>query len=429
MNTKILLIIISFMFSIALVHKCAASESMEEYIARKTSVLNDLSEHLQMHSEHLEDYKDSLQILELYNSANFSILNTTTTTNIASIRQHKEMIDLLKNPDFFQGQYFLSKGKNGFLEKIDIVVDQFFNRRFELLCSRSENLKTIRTKKEGKHYNYPCTTDPARQIELTDIEKVMANITTDSYQTFNKVILGLLSLTDLCLLPQAIKKQIRMSPSLWPLITMPSDDFGHPDEAIEINDDLNLYRHCVLKEANVDVRRESLACPAFSTHTAAVSAAVVPSASIPFATTGLKKEVTTVAGLKKKKTKKSKGKAIRDSSENVPPPFFVATEIDAAVPSAGEISEKDAAQSDIAQSDSDQEAVDTSVTYEIGTVSLISVCGTTSATSSVPVELQEEYAGTSVLEQACEVDEQDPKLIHEAHQQRKRVIIPFYGIN
>jgi hypothetical protein len=126
-----------------------------------------------------------------------------------------------------------------------------------------------KNKNEGMKCIYAWSTDPDQQDKLLDpeffeIEKMVAEITTDTYQTKNEIIRQLCSMVRLNDLSAETQKYLRLSPSLWPLIMGESNELGHPDQAIFENQDVDLYEQRILHLKGAVIRRESIICPLFS---------------------------------------------------------------------------------------------------------------------------------------------------------------------
>ena len=116
-------------------------------------------------------------------------------------------------------------------------------------------------------------------------------------------------MVDLRTLPSYTQKLIRMSPSLWPRLQAINDDWGHPDEAIFENQDLDLYEHYLFKAGKLAtkpesvIRPESVFCPLFLPAT--IPAAPPISAATVDAVEKAEEKITVLTKKKKKKKKEA----------------------------------------------------------------------------------------------------------------------------
>ena len=85
-------------------------------------------------------------------------------------------------------------------------------------------------------------TAPEMYDLLTPDQQIYARKATDKYQLFNKIILGLASMTNLRTLSAQTKQLLRASPTLCTLIEDSSRPLGHPDEAFILDNTSNEMR-------------------------------------------------------------------------------------------------------------------------------------------------------------------------------------------
>ena len=106
-------------------------------------------------------------------------------------------------------------------ESLDSVLSNFLNERLFYLKCREE---------EGKYNYFPI--DNQERLK----NKIDAEVT--FFQFSNYMIALLYQLTSPQDLSVKTRKQIRLSPSLWPLLRKETDELGHPDKA---GDDLAAF--------------------------------------------------------------------------------------------------------------------------------------------------------------------------------------------
>ncbi len=309
MRYKISTVLNHFAFGIFLIANCIASEDIGQYKLRTSRVLSDLQEHIQFHKSHMEDYKSTLS------SMNENDVVDIINDNIQVILEYKNIIDMSiqvqKNlNNVAQFEHFLDT----------VCLPALLEMRLVNLHGRKKQSKDLQKRKnEGEKFiKYAWTTDPKRRDELNEIEKLFADITTDKYQTINKIIVNLLSLTCIQRLSNS-KKLIRNSPSLWPLIQTPNnDDWGHPDEAIFEKQDVDLYEYYLFKAGKLItkpesvIRRESVIYPLFSQ-----TFISPPSSSSSEATPTTEEDLKKIAKKKEDTAKKNKARREREKSKKL----------------------------------------------------------------------------------------------------------------
>ncbi|MES2607767.1 MAG: hypothetical protein V4544_03455 [Pseudomonadota bacterium] len=280
-NTKLL---ISFLLvvssNISAVHSSMASRESDP-TAHRRLVLNGLKERVQSHLDHLEDmkilFRSSAELGALSDVAKpLKYITSSIEAKKEIVQSYKQSVDLIlhsNNPMFFSRTF-------------NEMLSGFLQTRLDNLKDRKKNIGLMRIAQQNpsKVCIYAWTTDPDKQGELSSIEKILGEITTDTYQTLNTIIAGLCSLVDLKTLPSEPKMLLRMSPSLWPRIQAPSDDWGHPDEAIFENQDLDLYEHSLFNTGQLPtkpsstIRLDSDMCPLFAQARISTSSSILTEA-------------------------------------------------------------------------------------------------------------------------------------------------------
>lgn len=181
-----------------------------------------------------------------------------------------ETVAFLKN-------YYINTGgsKDSYLEPFFILLGGFLEKRFEFLKGRRDNKILFQSGEVEAVYlrsTYPEYVESLDKEGLGAFELVSYYLIQDFYQTMNYCIIELFHMVS----PESFeeknkavlhtKKLLQFSVNLWPyLINTSFEDFGHPDQAIEEYQDLDLYRKFILKDTdpNIVIKRESLGHPLF----------------------------------------------------------------------------------------------------------------------------------------------------------------------
>ncbi|MBX9786578.1 MAG: hypothetical protein K2Y08_04500 [Alphaproteobacteria bacterium] len=89
--------------------------------------------------------------------------------------------------------------------------------RYDFICARYKNRSIF--------HDSPSTQEISEYLAYDRM-----NLSTDRYQAYTRIILGIASMVDLRTLPPNTKKILRASPTLCSLLEDSSKDIGHPDE-------------------------------------------------------------------------------------------------------------------------------------------------------------------------------------------------------
>lgn len=207
------------------------SSQLEEALERKSRVLTDLKKHVQTHRANLEDY------CEMLKTKGDSALDVSAAIIIA--QRNIESIQLLEGrlSELLQGS-----------KTIEDTIYWILASRLSTLEKRKGNIIKAQQNPELVY----GLSDPQTLDKLSPDACLHVEIATDTYQTFNRIIVGFSSVMDLRKLSPHVKNLIRMSPTLWPRILGQDSDWGHPDEAIFIKkgtfgQDVSLYETHLLE--------------------------------------------------------------------------------------------------------------------------------------------------------------------------------------
>jgi len=113
--------------------------------------------------------------------------------------------------------------------EMKLFMKTLLDFRLRNLQKRKANLLRAKENIDGIAY---YLTSPEIIESVPETLRIFPETTIDTYQTINRLIIGLLSLEDLKTLPASTKKMLRASPSLWNRIQGLDDDLGFPDEAL-----------------------------------------------------------------------------------------------------------------------------------------------------------------------------------------------------
>lgn len=129
----------------------------------------------------------------------------------------------------------------------ETFLSALLDTRFSLLASRKNMMQGIRSLmmenmdniKQGKPVGGPTygPTRPSDFEKLTPYQQTLARISTDRYQTINRLIVLMWKLVDPRTLKPQTKLKVRASTSLWDNLMGKREYLGHPDEAILVYED------------------------------------------------------------------------------------------------------------------------------------------------------------------------------------------------
>ena len=205
-----------FLFIVATISVSPALHSItidDEHDAKKPVVFERVIQHVQTHLDFLRDCKEYFE----NHNTNTSPLDMSSAVAIA----HNNINNLTKLEERLIA---LKDGSVDLEETIRFILLS----RLSTLQKRKNN---IIKRRSDPNIRYGLTAPQLFRDYPVDVQ-IQVGLTVDTYQTFNKIILDLLSLMDLKNLTVHTEKAIRMSPTLFPLIQGANDDLGHPDQAI-----------------------------------------------------------------------------------------------------------------------------------------------------------------------------------------------------
>jgi len=190
---------------------------IEEQKPSRETVFKELHTYLEDHINHLEDAVSASIMLEGSQGNNGEIeMGQCIKTLKQNIVNVKEIA--------------------GFLHEVHegrMTTKLFMETTLDLRLRNSQKRKVnlLHAKKNIDSVTYYLTS-PEIINEIPESFRIFPEIIVDTYQTINKIIVGLLSLENLRTLPASTKRLLRASPSLWDRIQGLDDDLGFPDEAL-----------------------------------------------------------------------------------------------------------------------------------------------------------------------------------------------------
>ncbi|MBA4249343.1 MAG: hypothetical protein C0432_01300 [Candidatus Puniceispirillum sp.] len=277
---------------------------------------DDIKYRLKLYKDTCEDTYDALESVDYLKTSNSSVigLGNPVTEYLHNAQSYIDSIDFLSN------HYKNTKGnKLLYASPFSVILGGFVEKRMEFLNNRRIN-KFEMTKPRNKHVTYLQSTYPeyieslSEENSSSSYEKLSYYLIQDFYETMNFCIIELFKWVSddfwKDTSPELVKtkKLLQYSISLWPdLMQDPPDQrvsMGHPDQAIEETQELDLYRKFILRESDltISIKRESLDCPLFKEKKTSVSSSAIvgvwesPESCV----------VSSLSAVKKKKKKKKK---------------------------------------------------------------------------------------------------------------------------
>lgn len=202
------------------INSSSASNSikLEEQHSPRETIFKELEQHIERHLNHLDDAISSSKVLQSSTAGKSQEINTEQC--IETLQQNINNINEMAS--------FLRDVQKGAMS-MKLFMNTLLDLRLRNLRKRKINL--LRAKNDPNGIMYFLTAPEAIERAPESLQ-IFPEVMVDTYQTINKIIVGLLSLENLRTLPASTKKILRASPSLWDRIQGLDGDLGFPDEAL-----------------------------------------------------------------------------------------------------------------------------------------------------------------------------------------------------